>query len=100
MTEVPSPTLRKAIRDLHGCDSMWVGSKPVLLTHAGATVWKGSVQIFDLLDHPTARRCYAWSCETEGGQRRFVTVLHTPPVVSPVSAVRAAIAAQHKEDRE
>jgi hypothetical protein len=45
----------------------------------------------------TANRAYAWSSPIEGSdKRRFLAVLHVPPVTSPVDAVRAAIVAEGK----
>ena len=65
---------------------------PVTETFKGETVWDGAVQIFDLIDHPTAQRAYAWSHAVEGSEnRRFVVVLHIGPVDSPLKAVRASI---------
>ena len=64
-------------------------------THAGQTVWEGEVQVFELISHPEATRCYAWSYEVPDSKRRFVAVLHKPPVDSPVAAVRAAILDEH-----
>ena len=90
--------LRKAIRDLHGCASVWVEAAPVKETFQGETVWDGIVQVFDLTGHPTATRCYAWSHATTGKKRRFVAVLHQGPVDSPEKAVRAAIAQQYKKE--
>ena len=57
----------------------------------GETAWEGEVLIFELCDHPTATRCYAW--EVNG---RITAVLHEAPVDSPQAAVRAAIVADHK----
>ena len=91
MAEVSMEALEKAIRDLHGCDAAWVEAVPVKETFQGQTVWEGTVQVFELIGHPTAKRCYAWSHATEGEKRRFVAVLHQGPVDSPVAAVRAAI---------
>ena len=43
--------------------------------------------MFDLIGHPTATRCYAWSYAVEGSERRrFVAVLHQRPVDSPEKA--------------
>lgn len=92
MCEVSVEALREAIRNLHGCESVWIESVPVKETFEGQTVWEGTVQVFDLVRHRTAKRCYAWSYETgEGGKRRFIAVLHQEPVDSPQAAVRAAI---------
>ena len=88
--------LKQAIRNLHGCDAAWVEAVPVKETFQGQTVWEGAVQVFDLIDHPTAARCYAWSYATEGEKRRFVAVLHWGLVDSPEKAVRAAIVQERR----
>jgi hypothetical protein len=60
-------------------------------------VWEGVVHVFDLEGHPKAPRAYAWSSPIEGStKRRFFAVLHIPPIVSPLDAVRAEIVAEHK----
>ena len=46
--------------------------------------------VFELLDHPTAPRCYAWEVDGE-----VTAVLHTGSVDSPLKAVRAAIVSDH-----
>lgn len=92
----PMQRLKKAILDLHNCDSTWLESVPVKETFQGQTVWEGIVQVFELHGHPTATRCYAWSHATTGEKRRFVAVLHQGPVDSPEKAVRAAIVQEHK----
>jgi hypothetical protein len=96
--EVPTEALTKAILDLHGCKARWVESVPVKETFQGKAVWEGVVQVFDLKDHPTASRCYAWSYVTDEttGKRKFFAVLHQGPVDSPLNAVRAAIAAEYR----
>jgi hypothetical protein len=99
MTEVSIKALRKAIRDLHGCDSTWVESVPVKEVFQDKVAWEGTVQVFDLRGHPTAKRCYAWSHATKGKKRRFVAVLHQGPVDSPEKAVRAAIVQEHHQHK-
>ncbi len=44
--------------------------------------------VFELLDRPTASRCYAWEVDGE-----VTAVLHEGPVDSPQAAVRASILA-------
>jgi hypothetical protein len=89
--------LKVAVERQHHCRARLVQSVPVKETHGGATVWEGVVHTFDLDDHPTATRAYAWSSPIEGSdKRRFFTVLHLGPVTGPVEAVRAAIVAEHK----
>ena len=97
MAEVSTTALQGVIRYLHGCGSQFVESVPVTETFNGETIWEGVVQVFDLVNHPTAERAYAWSHVFEqSGNRRFVVVLHEEPVDSPQTAVRAAVAAEHQ----
>lgn len=52
--------LRAAIMQLHGCDAV---HRRTVLVHEvvqGKTVWKGDVELFELMQHPKARRAYAW----------------------------------------
>lgn len=97
MPETAKVALEKAIRDLHGCDSTWIEAVPVAEIFQGQTVWEGTVQVFELHGHPTAKRCYAWSHVTKGRRRRFVAVLHQGPVDSPEKAVRASIVQEARE---
>lgn len=91
-SEVSIEALKKAILDLHGCKAIWVKSVPIKEVFEGQTVWEGVVQVFDLIGHPKAKRCYAWSHGLEGSKkRRFFAVLHQGAVNSPEKAVKAAI---------
>jgi hypothetical protein len=107
--EVPIEALREAIRKLHGCDSTFVESVPIiervhiptggdaLLKSGWRTVWEGAGCVFDLIGHPKANRAYAWSTEVPGTERRrFVAVLRLPPVDTPSDAVRASIIAEYR----
>jgi hypothetical protein len=88
--------LRDAIRATHGCDSRHLQSVPVREVFNKLVAWEGVVEVFDLIDHPKAKRCYAWSFQ-DGKQTRFVAVLELPPVDSPESAVKVAIAAKARK---
>jgi hypothetical protein len=85
--------LREAIKRMHGAEAMHVESVPVKETFKGNTVWEGVVEVFDLVGHSTATRVYAWAHDTDDPKKpkKHVAVLHIPPVVSPQTAVRAAI---------
>ena len=86
--------LRDAIKRTHGADAKHIGSTPVKEIFNGQLVWDGIVEIFEIVGHAKATRVYAWAHNTdssEGKKRRQVAVLHIPPVVSPETAVRAAI---------
>jgi hypothetical protein len=87
--------VKLAIEHLHNCGARYVRTDPVHEMFKGQTVWQGEVEVFDLTGHPKAKRAYAWS-HREGKNdegERFVAVLEIPPVVSPVTAVRASIMA-------
>lgn len=101
LIETSIQALAEAIRGLHGCEAKWVESVPVKETFQGKTVWEGVVQVFDLIGHPTAARCYAWSYVTDEktGKRKFVAVLHQGPVDSPLNAVRAAVVTEIREKK-
>jgi hypothetical protein len=88
--------LQEAIRAMHGCESRYVRSVPVREVFNDLVAWDGVVEVFDLIDHPKAKRCYAWSFD-DGRQTRSVTVLELPPVDSPETAVKVAIAAKARE---
>src|SRR5277367_4724407 len=95
MTEVSTDQLKQAVESQHGGTATFVQSVPVHEEHGGQTVWNGTVTVFDLKGSPTgAFRAYAWSHEIEGGKRRFFAVLHTPVIIGPKEAVRAAIVAE------
>ena len=83
--------LQGAVLDRFGCDSTFRGA--VLVREqflCGGNVWSGTVSVFDLIDHPTASRCYAWPSSAEGSELgEHVIVLHDKTVVSARAAVRA-----------
>src|ERR1035437_10468634 len=93
--------LRDVIRKLHGVESTHYSSVPVKEVFQGKTVWEGIVEVFDLHGHPKANTAYAWAHETDDPANpvRHVTVLHVPPAVSPITAVRSAIMQELQELR-
>jgi hypothetical protein len=86
--------LQKAIHDQHGCDAKHVESVPVHLTFNGQTVWRDTVEVFEVHNHPTALRCFAWSSslETGGTREQIFAALQLPPVLTAEDAVRSIIA--------
>ena len=68
-----------------------VGSKRVTEKFRGELAWDGMVETFDIAGYPKAKRCYAWSF-SENGEPDYTTILEIPPVNSPQSAVKMAIA--------
>jgi hypothetical protein len=85
--------LQDVIRREHGCESKYSRTVHVCEAFQKKTAWDGFVRVFRLVEHPKARRCYAWSYRKEN-EIKSVAVLEIPPVDSPESAVKAAIAAK------
>jgi hypothetical protein len=94
--------LRDVIHKLHRATATHVESVPVKEVWQGQTIWDGVVEVFDLKGHPKTHRAYAWSHATDdpANPKRHVTVLHIPPAISPLMAVRTAIAAEVKSARQ
>ncbi len=88
--------LQDVIWQLNQCESKYVESVEVSQTTVGlpkSPVGDGEIAVFEICDHPQAKRAYAWSYRA-GNNTRFVVVLEIPPITSPQTAVEAAIAAQ------
>ena len=94
----PIEELQDVIHKLHGGKASHVESVPVHESFHGKTLWDGVVEVFDLAGHPKANRIYAWSHDTDdpAHPKHYVTVLHIPPVVSPQTAVQAAIVQEYR----
>lgn len=95
--------LRATIRRLHRCDASHTRTENVRQLIDGRVLWEGKVEVFALLGHDDALRCYAWGDLDSNGRWQVTTVLAIPPVISAETAVLAAVAAKIKEiehDRE
>jgi hypothetical protein len=91
--------LHVTVQQLHNCGAAWRKSVPVEEIFNGKTIWKGEVEVFALIGHPKAKRCYGWS-HPDGDDNtgeRFVTVLEIPPVNSAEVAVKISIVADLKK---
>lgn len=88
--------LKQAIEKEHGGKVTHHHAVPVNEKERGQSIWHGIVHVFDLADHPKAKRAFAWSTPVEEGsaERRIVTMLQVAPVNGPIEAVRAALAAE------
>jgi hypothetical protein len=83
--------LQDAILAMHGCESIYRRTEWVRESLQGKIPWDGLVRVFKLIEHSKAKYCYAWSYR-EGNETKSTAVLGIPPVDSPQSAVKAAIA--------
>lgn len=86
--------LRQTVRDLHGCDSIHIGSEPVSAWLQGRPVWNGTVATFKLIDHPQAKLAYAWKHERDSDGNNCAAVLGLEPINGPEDAVRSSVEAE------
>ncbi len=91
--------LHDAIRRLHGCESVHIETVPIKDVFQGKVVWEGEVEVFNLTGEFGERHCYAWSQPEDDGSERFFAVLKTPPIDSPIDAVRAMIASESERTK-
>jgi hypothetical protein len=97
MSESPYiASLKATFQMLHGCNAEHIETVPVIERFQGKTVWEGEVEVFDLAGHPKAKRGYAWAYDKNAGGSETVAVLEFPPVISPKTAVKAALVAKLK----
>jgi hypothetical protein len=89
--------LQLTIQHLHNCAAVHRHTAPVHEQFCGKTLWRGDVEVFDLIGHPKAKRCYGW---THGAPEEFITILELPPVDSAQSAVKVGVAYQIKKARK
>lgn len=89
--------LRDTIRRLHRCEASHSRTEAVRQVVNGQVLWDGKVEVFALLGHDRALRCYAWGHVDDDARWEVTTVLAIPPVVSAETAVLAAFAARLKE---
>jgi hypothetical protein len=86
--------LKKAIEAEHGGKATHHHAVPVNEKERGQSIWHGIVHVFDLADHPKAKRAYAWADPGDDAKPKIVTMLHVDQVKGPIEAVRAALAAE------
>jgi hypothetical protein len=86
--------LKRLIETQHGASSTFVKSVRIHRAAEGQSNWDGLVHVFDLNNHPKAKRAFAWSSPISGsGRPRFFAVLQMGAITTPVQAVKAASAA-------
>lgn len=88
--------LKNTIRRLHRCEAAHTRTEAVREVVNGQVMWQGNVEVFAIVGHDEALRCYAWGHLHDDGKWEVTTVLAIPPVVSASSAVLAAFVARVK----
>ncbi len=61
------------------------------------TVRREDAEVIDLIGHPKAKRCNAWSYDEP---EQFITILELPPVDAAQAAVKVGVAYQVKQARK
>lgn len=83
--------LQAAIKLEHKCkpthqETVFVHEK----TDMNETVWRGCVEVFDIVGDKRAKTCYAWRL-VHGNEVKIITVLGSSVITSAKRAVQAAI---------
>jgi hypothetical protein len=63
-------------------------------------IWEGTVELFALAGHETAKNCYAWQHVDSDGKTKILTVLESEFIDSARTAVQAAILTDHQPPRQ
>ena len=97
MDEAIAGQLQRVIESQHGTKSTFVKSVQIHRLSGNKMNWNGIVHVFDLSNHPKAKRVFAWSSPISGsGAPRFFAVLQSGPIATPAQAVKAASSAIRK----
>jgi hypothetical protein len=96
MSELPIPELKRHVEASHNCTAKFYKKEPVVKRFKGQTVWDGTVNIFRLENHPTAKWCYAWTTIEDSGERKFYLILGISPMPNALEAVRISIIGENQ----
>ncbi len=88
--------IRLEIEKTSGCPATHVESVISVEGWREQIVWEGNVEVFELTGHRKAKRAYGWRDYSSG---EFTAVLGIPPVDSPETAIKVAIAAKARSQR-
>jgi|SwirhirootsSR3_FD_contig_31_6012331_length_1103_multi_7_in_0_out_0_3 hypothetical protein len=83
----------KAVEKEYDCTAVHVATLPIeeLFPHSP---WSGYLELFRLMDHPTATRCYAWPSSrssAENAAEQLITVLEGPLFPRTMSVPKTVI---------
>jgi hypothetical protein len=95
VNDISVDRLGDAIHAMHGAIAKLLAREPVHEQFEGDTVWEGEVLVFELSDHPTASKCFAWEVDGE-----ITAVLAQGPIQTATDAVMASIWADGTEEPE
>jgi hypothetical protein len=89
--------LRQAVEKLQGCSAT---HNATVFVHI-ESLWQGDVEVFELLGHPVAEKCYAWLDLRliSGAESDCFAFLHGASVTSAKEAVQASLAGTTESGR-
>ena len=84
--------LQRIVSEIHGCESVHFVTVRVREVIVDRVVWEGDVEVFEVIGHPRAQRCFAWVPHqaSNGEALRFFAVLETSVVRTPLDAIKFA----------
>ena len=85
--------LKAHIQEAHNHPAYYLRTETVHELIEGNTVWLGEVEVFGLIGHPEAKRCFAWghSYDRSDTNGRVVTALERFPTFFAQNAVRVQL---------
>jgi len=91
--------LERVIVELHACPSQHLETVHVQEGSPGKSGWEGNVEVFGLLGHSRAKRCFAWVPERGARSEhvRFFAVLENTVIRTPLDAVKFVRVARSAE---
>ena len=96
MIEMLADELRLAVQQLQGSPSRLLEIVPLADATLREQVSGGNVYVYELLAHPTAKKCYAWATPSTTNSTIMHAVLQTEATNSPEAAVRSTRIAKRK----
>ena len=83
--------LSSVIGATYHCDCRYVRSVEVQQMYKGRVLWRGTVGIFQLLEHPAETECFAWMSDQFEKASVPVLFLKALSITSATEAVRAYV---------
>jgi hypothetical protein len=82
--------VKAEIEEAYNCPAYYLRTELVQETMDGETLWAGEVQVFGLIGHEKAKRCFAWGHDSHNSSQagRLIMMLAIPPSLSAQAAVR------------
>jgi hypothetical protein len=86
--------LKAHVQHAHNCPAYYLRTERVHEDIEGNNIWRGEVEVFALIGHAQAKRCFAWGHNDERSEPngKVVVVLELPPIFFVQNAVRTQLA--------